>query len=299
MRGLGPIPCPAASLNAIYQTIPGWDSITNPSDGVIGENVESRADFEFRRQQSVAINADGVLPAIRAAVFAVPGVTDVYTTENDTGSPVTIGGVSIGANSLYVAVSGGAAQAVAQAIWSRKNPGCAYTGNTTETVQDTSYPYVAPYPSYSVTFETPTAETVVFLVTLSNNVNVPSNALTLIQGAILAAFLGADGGSRARILIDPLREPLLRRDRGARDLGQHHRNPDRHPGRANCRVNGLDLDHHDDRDRGRIRRACGRSISLRGQCRRGNADRRAAHGFAGVDRHLFGHDLANGGKRHG
>jgi hypothetical protein len=97
-------------------------------------------------------------------------------------------------------VSGGSPQAVAQAIWSKKAPGCAYaTANTTETVYDTNSGYVAPLPSYSVTFQTAAAATFVFLVSIANTTAVPSNALTQIQAAILLAFAGADGGSRARI----------------------------------------------------------------------------------------------------
>lgn len=195
----GPIACPAGMLNAIYRLIPGWDSILNATDGVLGSVVESRTDFELRRQQSVSKNAAGTLPAIQGAVLGVPGVLDVYVTENYTTAPVTIGGVSIAANSLYVAVSGGASQAVAQAIWSKKAPGCGYTGNTTMTVVDNSPGYNVPYPSYAVTFQRPAPITVSFSVVIANSLAVPSNAAALVSSAILTAFSGADGGTRARI----------------------------------------------------------------------------------------------------
>ncbi len=83
----GPISCPGASypngfLNRIYQAIPGWDTINNSSDGVLGSDVESRADFEFRRAASVAINAQGSLPSVVGAVFNVDGVLDAFGTEN-------------------------------------------------------------------------------------------------------------------------------------------------------------------------------------------------------------------------
>lgn len=195
----GPIACPALSLSTIYQAIPGWDSISNPSDGVDGNDVESRADFEARRAASVAQNSRGSLPSILGAVLAVPNVLDAFVTENATGSPVTVGGFTLAAHSLYVAVVGGDPQAVAQAIWSRKAPGCAYNGNTTETVFDSNSGYSPPLPSYSVTFETPASLPFVFAVQIANNAQVPSNAAALIQQAILNAFIGADGGTRARI----------------------------------------------------------------------------------------------------
>lgn len=196
----GPIPCLAGSLNVIYKAIPGWDSINNAADGIIGTNVESREDFEFRREQSVFLNSVGSNPAVRAAVMAVSGVLDAYVIDNPTASPATIGGVTLAANALYVGVAGGDAQLVAQAIWSKKAPGAPYyAGNTSETVYDTSAGYGPPYPTYTVVFETVTALSVYIAVTLANNSNVPPDYLTQIQTAILAAFTGADGGQRVRI----------------------------------------------------------------------------------------------------
>lgn len=195
----GPIVCPVGTLNSIYRTIPGWDSINNPTEGVVGQDVESRADFEARRAASVALNAAGVLPAIRAAVLNVPGVLDAYVTENNTGAPATIGGVSIAAHSLYVAVVGGAQADVAKAIWRKKNPGCGYTGNTTVTVVDDNSGYALPYPSYAVTYEVPSSMPVVFAISVAAGPLVPADGATQIRNAVLAAFNGTDGGARARI----------------------------------------------------------------------------------------------------
>jgi hypothetical protein len=196
---VGPIPCPQGTLTTIYKAVPGWDSITNPSEGVLGANVESRAAFETRRQASVAQNSMGSLPSIIGEVLNVPGVLDAYATENPTASPVTILGQTLPANSLYVAAVGGDSQAVAQAIWSRKAPGCAYVGNTSETVYDTSNGYNPPYPSYAVTYEIPPGLPIYFSVTLVQNAALPANATALIQNAIVNAFAGGDGGPRARI----------------------------------------------------------------------------------------------------
>lgn len=267
----GPIAVPASV--SIYKSIPGWDTATLVS-GVVGQNVETPSAFEFRRQQSVAINATGSLPSIYANVFAVPGVLDVYVAENTTGvtsgavftgsiatttltvtvadprwssgnqtgaiavgQMVTGTGVAVGTvitalgtgtggtgtytvgisqtvssttltsaiggfpltqNSIYVAAVGGSASAIATAIWQRKSNGANYNGNTTQTVTDTSG-YNIPYPSYQVTFEVPPALPILFSVTLANNSNLPSNIVSLVQAAILNAFVGGDGGSRARI----------------------------------------------------------------------------------------------------
>lgn len=199
----GPIPCPGGSpgaLSTIYQAVPGWDTINNVADGVVGRNVESRADFYARYQASVSLNAVGTMPSIRAAVLStVPNVLDCLAYDNATAGSVTFRGVSIAANSIYVCVSGGASAAIAAAIWSKKAPGCAYTGSTTVTVQDQNSGYTPPYPSYTVKFDIAAALSVYFFVTITNNTAIPSDALTQIQAAILAAFSGSDEGQRAQI----------------------------------------------------------------------------------------------------
>lgn len=195
----GPTPCPPHSLNTIYRAIPGWDSIDNPAEGVLGRLVESRSEFEARRQASVALNAVGTLPAIKANVLNVAGVLDAYATENDTDSPDTIGGVSIAARSLYVAVVGGASADIAEAIWRKKAPGCGYTGSTTVVVTDDNSGYAYPFPTYNVKFTIPASLPIKFLVTIVNSVAVPADALAQIQAAIIAAFAGNDGGPRVKI----------------------------------------------------------------------------------------------------
>lgn len=195
----GPIVCPAGSLDRIYQAIPGWDTITNAADGTVGNSVESRSAFETRRQQSVALNARGILSAVQGAVLDVENVLDAYTTENPTGSPLVIGGYTLAKNSLYVAVTGGTNQAVGDAIWSKKSPGCNYNGATTVTVTDDQSGYEIPYPTYAVSFVRPSDLPVLFEVGIRNSTSVPSNYETLIEDALIAAFAGEDGGPRARI----------------------------------------------------------------------------------------------------
>lgn len=100
---LGPIACPIGFIVKIYRAIEGWDSVTNLAAGVVGRNVESRAEFEFRRAQSVAANARGTLPSILGAVFNTAGVVDAYALQNDTS--VTSGAAltgSISASTLTV-----------------------------------------------------------------------------------------------------------------------------------------------------------------------------------------------------
>ena len=146
-RLTGPTAVPASV--SIYRAIPGWNTAAVVS-GVVGNAVEGTSAFEARRQATVAANGAGFLPAIAGAVAIVPGVLDFYVTENSTGFPATIGGVTVAANSIFVCVAGGASADIAQAIWTKKNPGCGYTGSTSVTVYDSNSGYSAPLPSYVV-----------------------------------------------------------------------------------------------------------------------------------------------------
>lgn len=217
----GPIACPAGTLTQVYQAISGWDTITNPANGTLGTDVESRADFEFRRQNSVAINGRGTCPSIYASVFQVSNVIDCYVIDNPSNSVQSSnplpGGIAnptnypLAPHSVYVAVIGGNDADVAQAIWGKKDTGCDYSAYpvggspvpgdgsvSTETVVDTSG-YNYPQPSYKVSFIRPGVLPILFTVQIANSSSLPSNIVTLVQNAIIAQFNGENGNARARI----------------------------------------------------------------------------------------------------
>lgn len=183
----GPTPVPSGSTPvSIYKSIPGWDSVALVS-GVQGVNTESRQAFEARRQDSVAGNSMGAIGSIIGAVAKVPGIIDYYGYNNNTAGSVTIGGVSIAAYSIYIAAAGGTQAAIAAAIFSKKGPGAPMTGTTTVTVYDSNPLYASPI-AYSIKFTIPAALQFLFSVTLVASGAIPSNANTLVQNAIIAAF---------------------------------------------------------------------------------------------------------------
>lgn len=196
----GPIPCPENTLTRIYVAVAGWDTINNPTPGVLGRDVETRAEFEARRSASVAINARGSLQSIFAAVFAVPDVVDVYVYENVTNDPITIGSTAyeLSPHSLLVSVVGGTNEDIANAIWLKKDVGCDMNGDTTVTVVD-SEGYSPPFPEYDITFERPAALPIFVRVELADSASLPVDIVAQVKAAVIATFLGADGGTRVRI----------------------------------------------------------------------------------------------------
>ena len=197
----GPIPCAAGTLNTIYTAQFGWESITNAAAGTLGSDVETRADFEQRRKNSVALNAVNTVQSMYAAVLALPNVIDAVVRDNPQGIESYYGSTAypMAPHSVTVSVAGGSSASIAPVIWAKKAPGCAWNGNTSAAVQDTINYTSAPYPTYNVTYLVPTATTAYFSVQIVNNPSLPANIIALIQSAIIAAFTGADGGQMARI----------------------------------------------------------------------------------------------------
>jgi hypothetical protein len=181
----------------IYKATQGWDTCTFSGSGTPGNLVETQADFEYRRQNSVAANAQGSTIAILGSVLGVAEVLDACVIDNPTNAAVEVGSTnySVAANSVYVGVLGGASTAVAEAIWVKKSLGCSYNGNTSAQVTDTANPG---NPIYTVTWQELTQVPIYITVNLAANANLPSNIATLIEAAVQSSFNGQDGGTRSR-----------------------------------------------------------------------------------------------------
>ncbi|KWO48986.1 baseplate J/gp47 family protein, partial [Burkholderia territorii] len=195
----GPIACPIGALATIYTAAQGWDRVTNATAGTPGQNVETRASFEARRRLSVAVNAVNSVQSVYGAVLSVPNVLDAFVIDNPTAIVKMYGATHypLLPHSLFVSVVGGTPATIAAAIWSKKAPGCDYNGNTSFTIDDTSYDQ--PQPQYTVTWMTPAPVQCYFAVRIQANDQLPADIGTQIQQAIVAAFNGEDGGTKARI----------------------------------------------------------------------------------------------------
>lgn len=147
----GPIPCTTGALSKVYQAIPGWDTITNAAGGTLGSLEETRADFETRRKNSVALNAHGSPSAIYAEVFNQPDVVDVYVRDNPKGSASFTGAIAgttltvssiLPANTLgvgsVISGAGVAANTVIRALGTGTGGAGTYTVNNSQTVASES-----------------------------------------------------------------------------------------------------------------------------------------------------------------
>ena len=195
----GTIQAKAGTITEIYQAIVGLDRIENEVDATPGQEEESRRDFAFRRQNSVALNSVGTPQAVYANVFAVKNVSDVFVYHNVKDEPVQYGVTecTIAPHSIYVAAVGGSNQEIAQAIWERAGNGCNYNGNTTVKVYDMTYS--EPRPEYKISFNRPELKQVFVDVLIEQNSNSSVGMEQRIKEIIINAFTGADGLDRCRI----------------------------------------------------------------------------------------------------
>ena len=191
----GEIPVPSNSLTTIYNVVNGWDTVNNPTAGTVGNDVESRADFEARRKKSLALNASGSLLSVYSHIFNVDGVKDVFVWENDTNSSVTYRGITLGAHSIYICENGASdASELAEAIYNSKSAGCDTNGTNTCT-------YVEPVTGVSYTYKyyTPTSTNIYIQINLAEDIS--NDVKAQVREVLLKEFSGDSVVGNEKITI--------------------------------------------------------------------------------------------------
>lgn len=191
----GEIPVGANTVNSIYNVISGWDTVNNPVAGTVGTEIESRADFETRRKQSLALNATGSLSSVYAHIFDVPGVTDVFVEENDTSSSVTKRGITLSPHSIYICQNGATdSEALAEAIYNSKSGGCDTNGTNT-----CSFTEPVTGVLYTYNYYTPTDTPIYIKITLGQAIS--SEAQEDVKNVLQDNFNGQNNDGYSRITI--------------------------------------------------------------------------------------------------
>lgn len=142
----GPLEVASGAVNKIVTTIAGWDSITNPTAGIIGRDEETDSELRNRMIESYAINATGYVEVIQANLAALDGVLDVRVLENPNNTSIEKFGVTINPHSILISIVGGEDEEIAKTIYQRKDAGCGTTGDyqvsyTDENFYNATYTY--------------------------------------------------------------------------------------------------------------------------------------------------------------
>lgn len=130
---LGQIETTPNTITTIITVTPGIASVNNPTTAsdVQGLSEETDPELKIRQGNSYYLQAVGPADSIRAAILNIPAA-DCYVAENDTGST----NLGVPAHGLWIIVNAGGATAaqIGQAIYAKKNAGCALTGAQTYSV---------------------------------------------------------------------------------------------------------------------------------------------------------------------
>src|SRR5581483_4829952 len=110
-----------------------WSTVSNPTDGVPGTNVETDQALKLRRLTELETSVSGPLEAIKQALLKVSGVSQVVMFENDTNITDLNG---LPPHSFEAYVFGGADQDIYNALWAAKPSGIQAFGTTNGTVID-------------------------------------------------------------------------------------------------------------------------------------------------------------------
>ena len=189
----GEIPVTQNTVNKIYQTVIGWDSVNNAATGTVGSEEETRAEFAKRIIDSLAINATGSLSALQSAIANLDGVTDYKLWENVTDSSVTTRGVTLNPHSIWICVNSAAgSDEMAEVIYKNKSGGSDTNGN-----QLCSYIDPDTNVAYAYYYDNPTDQDIYVKVT---TVSEPSDEVKdAIKEAVVDNFQGKSGEDRISI----------------------------------------------------------------------------------------------------
>lgn len=136
MRALetGPVLALAGTLTEIETPISGWDTVTNPTDGIVGREIESDPALRERRARSLSLLGSGTLESIRARLIQeIDDVAGVSIFENRSSSIDSDGRPP---HSFETIVEGGIDQEIGDLLWRLKPAGIETFGNVSVTVED-------------------------------------------------------------------------------------------------------------------------------------------------------------------
>ena len=158
----GPITVLSGTLTVITTPVSGWTSITNPTSGTVGADVDTDAEYRLEQDNALAAAGSSTAAAIQAALAydeaagtGVEGVISCSVLENYTD---TVDGNGVPPHSIEVVVytdGTESANDIAAKIFTEKPAGCGTYGDLSGTYTDVNgtthtvyYSEVTPVPIY-------------------------------------------------------------------------------------------------------------------------------------------------------
>lgn len=178
---LGATQASPATITRIIDTVGGWQAVTNPLAAVSGSEKQTDQQLRIERAKSVGRPGNNQIDSMLGEVFAVDGVRRCVIYENDTSATDANG---LPAHSIAVIADGGTDDAVAMAIYLKKNPGCGlHQAGTPVAVTVVSPSH--PQNTKLIKFSRPIDVNMTVAVAVKSDGSLPSNVGDLIATAIM------------------------------------------------------------------------------------------------------------------
>jgi len=160
----GAIPCAINTLTQIVTNVLGWETVNNPTVGVLGSSTQSDQAARAYRNNTLGFQGVSLAVAITSALYQVSGVTSLSFLENVAATTETVDTISMVAHSVWACVNGGSDLDVAAALLENKSSGAAWNGATEVSVVEP-----ASMQTYTVKFDRPTEIAILVKVTSSGD----------------------------------------------------------------------------------------------------------------------------------
>lgn len=151
------------TLTQIVTSVLGWETVTNPTAGVLGSLTQSDQQARALRNNTLAFQGVALVEAITSALYAVEGVKSLSFLENTAATTEVIEGITMIPHSVYACVDGGSDEDVAAALLENKSCGAGWNGAEIVSIIEP-----ASGQTYSVKFDRPDEIGILVRVTSPN-----------------------------------------------------------------------------------------------------------------------------------
>ena len=170
---------PADSLTEIITPVAGWESVSNLTQGVTGDDRESDVDLRIRRRQSVSFPATATIDAIYSKLLATDDVDRVVVYQNNTDA-TDVNGVP--RQHVWAIVQGGDPNDIGTVLYQNVAGGIGTFGDETVEVESLSGQL------YEMNFSRPTEVEIYIDIEILTNGGYPPNGEDLIRAALIEWF---------------------------------------------------------------------------------------------------------------
>lgn len=174
----GPIAAPAGSWTIVSDVL-GWETVTNPVQGIPGLATQSDQALRALRRSTLALQSNSLPETVSSNLSLVNGVLSFRFLENYTSTLIVVGDVTLVPNSIWVCVDGGSTTDVATSLLNSKSGGCNWNGATVVNVTEPVSGQV-----YVVKYDVPTLIPILVRVTCSQGSFVGNPDVAVVQAVL-------------------------------------------------------------------------------------------------------------------